>query len=48
MYEKMDSRTEKIFDNNDTLLAALYVDPRFNYYGKLFFTQDLKSRAEVI
>lgn len=47
VYEKINARTDKLFENNDILLSALYVDPRFNYAGKPFFTPELKCRAEV-
>lgn len=42
----MNTRTDKLFENNDILLSTLYVDPRYNYTGKNW-NPELKSRAEV-
>lgn len=43
----MNHRTDSLYDQNDALLSALYIDPRYNYIGKVW-NNDLKSRAEVI
>lgn len=45
--DKMNIRTDKLFDNNDILLSSLYIDPRYNYIGKTW-NPEMKARAEVM
>ena len=47
VFEKMNERTDRVIDMNDILLSSLYVDPRHNYSGKRFMSNELKCRAEV-
>lgn len=44
---KLDERLNMIVNENDALLCSLFIDPRFNFKGKIFFTAELKEKAEV-
>ena len=48
IFTHMRERTAKLFENNDILMASLYIDPRFNFSGRNFFNDEQKCRAEVI
>ena len=47
VYDHMRERTAKLFENNDILIASLYIDPRFNFAGRNFFNDGQRNRAEV-
>lgn len=47
MYAKFANRSKMLLDENDALLSALYLDPRFNFEGTIFMTADLRTRAQV-
>lgn len=39
-------RSKSLLDN-DALLAALYMDPRFNFAGSVFFSNEMREKAQV-
>ncbi|CAG9799441.1 unnamed protein product [Chironomus riparius] len=47
VFDHMRQRSIKLFENNDILLASLYIDPRFNFNGRQFFSDTQNCRAEV-
>lgn len=48
IFSHMRERTAKLFENNDILMASLYIDPRFNFIGRNFFKDEQRNRAEVL
>lgn len=44
--EAMNDRKAKLFDN-EVFLAAIYMDPRFNYIGSTLISDEQRSKAKV-
>lgn len=44
--EAMKDREDKLFDN-EVFLAAIYMDPRFNYIGSTLISDEQRNKAKV-
>lgn len=47
LFDSLLKRSESMFVENDCLLCALYVDPRFNNSQRDFLSKERKERAVV-
>lgn len=43
----MNERLNKLLDDNEVVLAGLYVDPRFNFEGIDFYSEHRQNIAQV-
>jgi hypothetical protein len=47
IHDNMMARSKKMYDDNDALIASLYIDPRYKNSEKLM-NPNMKARAEVL
>lgn len=47
LYANICDRGKKLLKDNDAMLSALYMDPRYNFRGSAFMTLEMKTRAQV-
>lgn len=47
LFEKMDERLTRILEENNIVLAAIFLDPRVNFRGNVFANNELDQRAKV-